>query len=117
VALSSVYNAKLFILYGRETVTNRNGNGDNVQSVETEPLFIESLAPHLGLKSVSELNWEGLVAENAGNVGQQSFTKRRNMKSFEGCGLLAICHCGKSRRVAENTSALTALKGTCSCLF
>jgi nucleotide-binding universal stress UspA family protein len=70
VALSSVYNAKLFILYGRETSTNRNSNGGNVQSVETEPLFIESLAPHLGLKSVSELNWEGLVAENAGDVGK-----------------------------------------------
>ena len=47
VALSSVYNAKLFILYCREAGTNRNGNGGNAQSVETEPLFIDSLAPHL----------------------------------------------------------------------
>ena len=70
VALSSTYNAKLFILYCSETGTNRNGNGGNAQSVETEPLFIESLAPHLGLKSVSELNWEGVVAENAGDVGK-----------------------------------------------
>ena len=68
VALSSAYNAKLFVLYCRETGTNRNGG--NAQSVETEPLFIESLAPHLGLKSISELNWEGLVAENAGDVGK-----------------------------------------------
>ena len=70
VALSSAYNAKLFVLYCRETVTNRNGNGGNAQSVETEPLFIDSLAPHLGLKSVSELNWEGLVADNAGDIGK-----------------------------------------------
>ncbi|HKU76228.1 MAG TPA: universal stress protein [Pyrinomonadaceae bacterium] len=70
VALSSVYNAKLFILYCRETGTDSNRNGGNVESVETEPLFIESLAPHLGLNSVSELNWEGLVAENAGDVGK-----------------------------------------------
>ena len=70
VALSSAYNAKLFLLYCRETETNRNHNGPNAQSVETEPLFIASLAPHLGLKSVSELNWEGLVAENAGDVGK-----------------------------------------------
>ena len=70
VALSSVYNAKLFILYCRETTTNGKGNGGNAQSVETEPLFIESLAPHLGLKSVSELNWEGVVAENAEDVGK-----------------------------------------------
>ena len=70
VALSSVYNAKLFILYCRETGTDSNHNGSNAQSVETEPLFIESLAPHLGLKSVSELNWEGLVAENVDDVGK-----------------------------------------------
>ncbi|HEU4932562.1 MAG TPA: universal stress protein [Pyrinomonadaceae bacterium] len=70
VALSSVYNAKLFILYCRETGTNSNPDGGNSQSVESEPLFIESLAPHLGLNSVSELNWEGLVAENAGDVGK-----------------------------------------------
>ena len=70
VALSSVYNAKLFILYCRETGTDSNRNGGNAQSVETEPLFIESLAPHLGLNSVSELNWEGLVAENAGDIGK-----------------------------------------------
>ena len=56
------------LLQGKET--NRNSNGHNAQSVETEPLFIASLAPHLGLKSVSELNWEGLVAENAGDIGK-----------------------------------------------
>ena len=70
VALSSAYNAKLFILYCKRTETIRNNNGHNAQSVETEPLFIASLAPHLGLKSVSELNWEGLVAENVDNVGE-----------------------------------------------
>jgi len=69
VALSSVYNAKLFLLYCRETGSNHNPNGGNGQSVKTEPLFIDSLAPHLGLKSISELNWEGLVAENAEDVG------------------------------------------------
>ena len=70
VALSSVYNAKLFLLYCRELGTNRNGNGGNGQSVETGPLFIDSLAPHLGLKSVSELNWEGVVAENTEGIGK-----------------------------------------------
>jgi nucleotide-binding universal stress UspA family protein len=70
VALSSAYNAKLFVLYCKETETNRNDNGYNTQSVETTPLFIASLAPHLGLKSLSELNWEGLVAENVDNVGK-----------------------------------------------
>ena len=68
VALSSAYNAKLFVLYCKETETNRN-NGNDAQS-EPDPLFIASLAPHLGLKSISELNWEGLVAENTGDVGK-----------------------------------------------
>ena len=70
VALSAAYSAKLFVLYCKETETNRNHNGHDAQSVETEPLFIASLAPHLGLKSISELNWEGLVAEKADDVGK-----------------------------------------------
>jgi nucleotide-binding universal stress UspA family protein len=70
VALSSVYNAKLFVLYCKEAETSRNNNGRNTQPVETSPLFIASLAPHLGLKSVSELNWEGLVADNVDDVGK-----------------------------------------------
>jgi nucleotide-binding universal stress UspA family protein len=70
VALSSVYNAKLFVLYCKETETNHNNNGHNEQSADTNSLFIASLAPHLGLKSLSELNWEGLVAENTDDVGK-----------------------------------------------
>ena len=70
VALSSVYNAKLFVLYCKETETNHDHNGHNEQSADTNSLFITSLAPHLGLKSLSELNWEGLVAENTDDVGE-----------------------------------------------
>ena len=75
VALSSAYNAKLFVLYCKGTETNRNNNGHKPQPVETEPLFIASLAPHLGLKSLSELNWEGLVAENVDDVGKTIVTQ------------------------------------------
>ncbi len=66
VALSSAYNAKLFVLYCKKTRVN-NGRS---QCGETTPLFIASLAPNLGLKSISELNWEGLVAENVDDVGR-----------------------------------------------
>ena len=69
VALSFRYNAKLFLLYCREAGTNGNNNGHNAKSSDASPLFMASLAPHLGLKSLSELNWEGLVAENVDNVG------------------------------------------------
>ena len=65
VALSSAYNAKLFVLYCKETGVN-NGRA---QGGETSPLFIASLAPNLGLKP-SELNWEGLVAESVDDVGK-----------------------------------------------
>ena len=70
VALSSVYHAKLFLLYCREAGSRGNNNGHSAKSVEAPPLFIDSLAPHLGLKSVSELNWEGLVAETVDDVGK-----------------------------------------------
>jgi len=66
VTLSSAYNAKLFVLYCRERGVNNNGRAEGG---ETTPLFIASLAPNLGLKSFSELNWEGLVAENVDDVG------------------------------------------------
>jgi nucleotide-binding universal stress UspA family protein len=70
VALSSVYNAKLFVLYCRQTEPNNDNNAHNEQSAATNSLFIASLAPHLGLKSLSELNWEGLVTENTDDVGK-----------------------------------------------
>jgi len=70
VALSAAYSAKLFVLYCKETETNHNNNGHNEQSPDTNSLFIASLAPHLGLKSLSELNWEGLVAWNTDDVGE-----------------------------------------------
>lgn len=66
VALSSAYNAKLFVLYCKETGVN-NGHA---QDGEMSPLFIASLAPNLGLKSIAELNWEGLVAECVDDVGK-----------------------------------------------
>ena len=66
VALSAAYSAKLFVLYCKETGVN-NGHAEGG---ETTPLFIASLAPNLGLKSFSELNWEGLVAENVDDVGK-----------------------------------------------
>jgi nucleotide-binding universal stress UspA family protein len=66
VALSSAYDAKLFLLYCKEVKSNGNEIGD----IATGPLFAESLAPHLGLKSLSELNWQGLVAENVDDVGR-----------------------------------------------
>ena len=67
VGLASAYKAKLFLLYCRECKSNGNGMG-----VDTEilPIFAGSLAPHLGLNSFSDLDWQGLVAEEADDVGK-----------------------------------------------
>lgn len=40
VALSSVYNAKLFVLYCKETATNHDNNGHNGPASGTNSLFI-----------------------------------------------------------------------------
>jgi len=70
VALASAYDAKLFLLYCKEVKSDRNENGRKATGIEAAPLFTESIAPHLGLKNFSELNWEGLVAQNVADVGK-----------------------------------------------
>ena len=64
VALASAYHAKLFLLYCKE---NDHGNGDEAElsAIEMNSLFTASLAPHLGLNDFCDLDWRGLVAENA----------------------------------------------------
>lgn len=66
VALATANEAKLFLLYCREDISGGREN----RVIETAPLFIESLGPHLGLKNLSDLNWKGLVAENVDDVGK-----------------------------------------------
>jgi nucleotide-binding universal stress UspA family protein len=68
VALATAYGAKLFLLYCKERGTNsQNGYLDQAH---TSSLFTASLAPHLGLTTFSELNWEGLVVEESDGVGE-----------------------------------------------
>ena len=70
VALATAYRAKLFLLYCKERSTNGSQNGDQKDSAHTASLFTASLAPHLGLTTFSELNWEGLVVEESDGVGE-----------------------------------------------
>lgn len=71
VALASAYKAKLFLLYCRE----RKSNGNGFEISEVLPVFAESLAPHLGLNSLSDFDWQGLVAENVDDVGKAIVAK------------------------------------------
>lgn len=66
VALSCAYNAKLFLLYCKDAAAN--GHASALDS-ETDSLFAESLAPHLGLADFCDLNWTGRVAGNVTDVG------------------------------------------------
>jgi nucleotide-binding universal stress UspA family protein len=68
VALTSACGAKLFLLYCKE---GHSGGNDKAERFETAPLFTESLAPHLGLNTFVDLNWQGLVAENVDDVGKE----------------------------------------------
>jgi nucleotide-binding universal stress UspA family protein len=65
VALAYAYKAKLFLLYCREAGANGNGRSD-----EATDMFTSSLAPYLGLRSLSQRDWRGLVAEKVDDVGK-----------------------------------------------
>lgn len=68
VALSSAYDAKLFLLYCSENKSDGTENGKT--GVATSSVFTESLAPNLGLNAFCDLDWQGLVAENVDDVGK-----------------------------------------------
>ena len=69
VALTSACGAKLFLLYCKEGKSGSSEN-DTPARIAMPSLFISSLAPHLGLNTFNELNWQGLVAENVDDVGK-----------------------------------------------
>jgi nucleotide-binding universal stress UspA family protein len=70
VALATAYHAKLFLLYCRERGATETQNDAQMDSAHTSSMFTASLAPHLGVTSFSELNWEGLVVEESDGVGE-----------------------------------------------
>ena len=69
VALASAYDAKLFLLYCRESHSGDNRK-ESPPARDAESLFTASLAPHLGLNSFRDLDWQGLVldVENVGDA-------------------------------------------------
>lgn len=69
VALTSAYDAKLFLLNCGKGKSDGNVNGKTA-GVVTSSVFTESLAPNLGLNTFSDLDWQGLVAENVDDVGK-----------------------------------------------
>lgn len=70
VALASAYRAKLFLLYCREGHSGANGKAGTAADHDAEPLFTASLAPHLGLNSFRDFDWQGLVVDDVENIGK-----------------------------------------------
>lgn len=80
VALARAYEARLFLLHCSESESlPKEADGEKMQS-HMNRLFTESLVPHLGLASMNELNWEGVLRHNVSNVGktivQEAATKQ-----------------------------------------
>lgn len=70
VALASAYRAKLFLLYCNEGNPAAFGKEGSPVARDPECLFTASLAPHLGLNSFHDFDWQGLVREDVKNVGE-----------------------------------------------
>lgn len=79
VALARACEARLFLLYCSDATSNGDEKNAKTNGRLTN-LFIESLAPHLGLAELSELRWEGLVRKNVEDVGKAIVYEARQQK-------------------------------------
>ena len=70
VALATAYRAKLFLLYCKEGGANDSKSDDESERAHISSMFMASLAPHLGLATFSELDWEGLIVEESDGIGE-----------------------------------------------
>lgn len=69
VALARAYEAKLILLhYSESDSLPKEDDGEKMKS-HMNRLFVESLVPHLGLATMNELNWEGVVRHNVSHIG------------------------------------------------
>jgi nucleotide-binding universal stress UspA family protein len=69
VALARIYEAKLFLLHCSERHSSPEENGKNLPS-HMDRLFTESLVPHLGIATLNEVNWHGLLRTNVDHIGE-----------------------------------------------
>ena len=68
VSLARTYEAKLFLLHCSER-DSLPGEDGGESPLHMERLFVDSLVPHLGLATVNELNWCGLLRTNVADIG------------------------------------------------
>ena len=69
VALTRIYEAKLFLLHCSEQESFPEEKDEETLKTQMDRLFVESLVPHLGLATLNELNWHGLLRPNVSHIG------------------------------------------------
>ena len=69
VALARIYQAKLLLLHCNEQDSSQDEDDEQKVKSHRERLFIESLVPHLGIATVNELDWQGLVRTSVSPIG------------------------------------------------
>ena len=69
VALARIYEAKLFLLHCSERDSLTEEKDEAKLKTQMNRLFVESLVPHLGLATLNELDWYGLLRNNVSDIG------------------------------------------------
>ena len=69
VALARIYEAQLLLLHCSEHDSLPVEQDEEKVESRMNSLFVESLAPHLGLATLNELDWRGLLRNNVRHVG------------------------------------------------
>jgi len=70
VALARAYDARLFLLHCSQKEALPEENDGRKFEAQMNRLFTASLAPHLGLATMNELDWHGLVRTTVQNIGE-----------------------------------------------
>ncbi len=69
VALARVYEASLFLLHCSQHGSFPEEKDEEQLKTHLNRVFAESLVPHLGLATMNELKWQGLLCSNVQNIG------------------------------------------------
>lgn len=70
VALARVYEAKLLLLHCSKEDSLPEALDSEKMQARMNRLFAESLVPHLGLATIDQLDWSGLVRTNVYDIGR-----------------------------------------------
>ena len=70
VALARAYEARLLLLHCGEDKSLDNEKDAPKLETQIGRMFADSLAPHLGLSTMSDLDWHGLVRTNVDHIGR-----------------------------------------------